>query len=283
MQEQNSAVVRSVVVWVAGLLALTVAAALWVDATGGDYRTLSAGSILIAYSPGLVAVIVACAMPRAGGVRLLLRQFRRWRVGAGWYAAALAGPLVLVLAATGVFVLMGGEAPDRWLVLPSLAAIPALLGPIIAGSLGEELGWRGFAQRRLQSRWGMLTAALVVGTLWSCWHLWPLLTPAGATSISAVDVLQTFVRLISTSVVYAWLYNRTNGSLPIVMVAHAGHNIAIDLMPSSVIGTDRGALIVAGLYLATAVTVVVADRPAVAQRFPAPFAPQGSRAERIGP
>ena len=67
------------------------------------------------------------------------------------------------------------------------------------------------------------------------------------------QLAQTFVRLIATSIIYAWIYNSTNGSVLLVMLAHAGHNIAIDLMPPA---NDTVGLMVAFGYLTAAVVVV---------------------------
>jgi hypothetical protein len=46
-----------------------------------------------------------------------------------------------------------------------------------------------------------------------------------------------------------------------VMLAHAGHNIAVNLLPSAILSTDAVPLLIAVLYAAVAVTLVVA-RPA---------------------
>lgn len=253
--------VRAVAVWALALAAVTVTAAIWLDASGGDYREVSPEVVVIAYAPGYLALLVA-AVTSGGGLAALLRQFARWRVGIGWYAAVLIGPVALMLAASAAVVLGGAPSPAAWMVLPGAASLPALVGPLIAGSLGEEPGWRGFAQRRLQQGGGLLLAAITVGALWSCWHLWPLLTSAGRASLTAADVGETFVRLISTSVIYAWLYHRTNGSLPIVMLAHAGHNIAIDMMAPAVADVPATGAVIAGLYLAVALGVVIVDRQA---------------------
>ena len=113
-----------------------------------------------------------------------------------------------------------------WFALPG--SIPFTIG---AGSLGEEFGWRGFAQPRLQQQVGALWAAIVIGILWSTWHLWPLSVPGGANLFLPSDVVQTYVRLIGTAVIYAWIYNSTGGSLLAVMVAHAGHNLGTSLIP----------------------------------------------------
>jgi len=65
---------------------------------------------------------------------------------------------------------------------------------------------------------------------------------------------------VSTAVIYAWLYNASRGSLPVVLVAHAGHNLAVDTMPVESIGSEAGALIMAGLYLAAATILIAATR-----------------------
>jgi len=66
----------------------------------------------------------------------------------------------------------------------------------------------------------------------------------------------TFVRLIGTSVVYAWLLNSTRGSLLIVMLAHAGHNIAAQVVPLPG-GNQQADPVTALLYVAAAVLVLL--------------------------
>jgi uncharacterized protein len=249
-----------VVVWAALVLALAAVGATWLNLTAGSYRDLSPAVLLIAYSPALLAIAVTAVADRGPGLRRLLGQFLRWRAAPGWYLLALLGPFAFALLTTAALVAAGVAAPEQWIVLPDLAGFLVLLGPLIAGSLGEELGWRGFGQARTQLRTGALVAAVAIGLLWSTWHLWIVLTPEGAAGISGADVVQTFVRLVSTAVVYAWLYNASGGRLPVVLVAHAGHNLAIDTMPAEVIGTDAGALTMAGLYLVAALAVIGATR-----------------------
>jgi membrane protease YdiL (CAAX protease family) len=220
---------------------------------------------VVAYAPAVAAIAVACFQRGPDGVRALLAYLLRWRTRPWWYAIALFGPLALALTAVAVSTVLDGTPPAAPLVLPAATTMLVMLGPLIAGSLGEELGWRGFAQARLQTRWGALLAAVVVGVLWSFWHLWPALTPVGLAELGTVDVVQTFLRMVATSIVYAWLYNASGESLPVVLVAHAGHNIAVDLMPPGVIGTDAGALTMAGLYVLAAAAVLVATRARLGQ------------------
>jgi len=71
---------------------------------------------------------------------------------------------------------------------------------------GEELGWRGYLQGQLTKRFGLLNGLVILGLLWSFWHL-PLLL-AGfnypQNRICGAFVLSPLL-LISASFFLAWL------------------------------------------------------------------------------
>lgn len=46
------------------------------------------------------------------------------------------------------------------------------------GPFPEEIGWRGFALPRMQSKFGPLNATLLLAILWAFWHLPHFLTTA---------------------------------------------------------------------------------------------------------
>lgn len=164
--------------------------------------------MLVGYTPMLAALLVAGLFPGAAGVRPLLRQVRTWRVGIGWYGIALIGPIVLFLFADVVHIVLGGEPPQRWLRFPSPfyfgpGGLVFLVGSLLAGSFGEEPGWRGFALPPLQNRYGALAASILIGLIWSTWHIWIAITPGGLSLMSLTDVVwNTYVRLIATAVIY---------------------------------------------------------------------------------
>jgi uncharacterized protein len=259
-----------VIIWAVLVFALTFAGALLLTAGGLNLdqppRAASmlplfiACIFLTAYAPTLAALLVVA---RSGGVGTLLRQVAAWRVGLGWYAFVLVGPIVLFVVADLIYAVSGGGQPAAWVVLPSNLAF---VGPLIAGSLGEELGWRGFAQPRLQSRYSALWASIIIGIIWGTWHLWPAMLPGGLADLTVSDLAQTYIRLISTAIIYAWIYNSTNGSLFVVMVAHAGHNFATELVPIPADGVHVVPVIVALLYLAVATAVVLIAGPRTLSR-----------------
>jgi uncharacterized protein len=230
---------------------------------------LGIGVELAAVGPSLAAILVAWRMPGAGGARSLFRQLKHWRVHPMWYFLALLLPVPILLAANVIWMVLVGKQSLVWLTAPS--ALPFTVGAALVPPLGEELGWRGFAQPRLQNRVGALWAAVIVGVLWSTWHLWPLLVPGGAKLFVPSDVAQTYVRLISTAVIYAWIYNSTGGSLPVVIVAHAAHNIVSGLIPgASIDPTHLGPLLGSFCYAAAAIVVVLATNRRTLTRGPQP-------------
>jgi len=218
------------------------------------------GIELTAYAPTVAALLAVWLVPGGGGVRNLLRPVLRWRVGFGWYVLALAGPTVLFLVGDLLRLVLGLPLPPAWFTFPEFASFGFLVGALIAGSFGEEVGWRGLGQPRLQLRYGALSAAVIVGILWSAWHLWPVLAPGGLNGTNTSDLILTLVRLSATAIVYAWLYNSTGGSLLIVMLAHAGHNIAVRLVPLDAT-VQHGYPVVTLLYVLAAMTVVALAGP----------------------
>jgi len=48
--------------------------------------------------------------------------------------------------------------------------ITSLFGLII-GSIGEEIGWRGFLQPLLEGKFSKFVSSLIVGLIWGVWHI----------------------------------------------------------------------------------------------------------------
>jgi membrane protease YdiL (CAAX protease family) len=185
--------------------------------------------IIGGWGPAFAALAVTAWESGRAGVKELLQQFRRWRVHPLWYLTALLGPALLGLIALIATAATGGTTPAHWFRHPS----PRLLG-LAVGPWGEELGWRGYAQPKLQRGIGAFWASLIVGTIWSFWHYWPVLTPAGGhlSEFLSSSFATWLAYEIANSVMMAWLYNSTGGSLPIAWAAHAGLSLGQSLVDS---------------------------------------------------
>ena len=179
--------------------------------------------ILGTFGPSLAAVGIVARDRGIAGVRSLFSQALRWRVGIGWYLAAAVLPAFIRIAVLWVHILKGGTVPDfsdtaRWLALPSTFVFVLVLG----GPIGEEFGWRGFAQPQLQRTIGTLTAALTIGLVSGLWHAPLFLIPT--TAQNHLPFTLFLIRTLSLSIISAWLYNGSRRSMLILLLFHASLN-----------------------------------------------------------
>jgi uncharacterized protein len=170
-----------------------------------------------ATGPLLAALIVIPITQGWGGLRDLGSRLIRWRVGWIWYVVAIGVPLAIHLISVGLNLALGAPAPSLDQFSPWYAVIAVfavrLVNPL-DGPMGEEPGWRGFALPRLQAGRSPLLATLILALVVTVWHV-PLLLPQfGA---SPIDLLTTF----AVTIWYAWLFNRTGGSVLMTLIAHS--------------------------------------------------------------
>lgn len=178
--------------------------------------------------PGLAVVPYAWTPMVSAGVTIWLcgesledwlGQLRNLRVGAHWYLVGIGILTIGTEFENIVAVLLGSDvtAPAAPLMMYVLKFAVTLF---IAGAL-EELGWRGFLQPRLQQQFSALHASIGIGTVWGLWHVPMILAGAGDFTV----FWEYMLNIIVISVILGWLYNNTKGALPVVMIAHASHNM----------------------------------------------------------
>lgn len=182
------------------------------------------------FGPPVSAAIVTWL--RGDDVREWARQITKWRVGWKWWLIALGLPLVAAaLISIGIFTVRGPVDFGRALPSPLLFVGMFLFTLVLSGGLNEEPGWRGFAQARLNERYGAFSASLVIGVVWAGWHLPYFLAPVTPHSnFPLVNQVGWVGGILTLSVILAWAYNST-GSVLIVMVLHAMANTADILIP----------------------------------------------------
>lgn len=188
-------------------------------------------NVIATAGPSLAALILAVAIGR-GELRRLFDGFSIERASAKWVAVAVLLPLAMIALAIAVSVGVFGAA------IPMLNAglIGVLLGEflrvlLIGGPLEEELGWRGFALPRLQTRLTAFTTSVLLGAIWGIWHI-PLYFVLGtgqqetSSSVGPGFAIGAFVVwTIGLSILFTWLFNQTHGSLIVVMLFHAAVNL----------------------------------------------------------
>jgi len=203
--------------------------------------------------PSTIAIVLVAILHGNRGVRSLLGRLVKWRVGFRWYAVVLILPLLAPLG-LGVSILLGGRAPT--VDSSVIAVLVGFVFSIFPGSaLGEELGWRGFALPHLQDGHSALAAALIVGPLWGCYHLPLWLT--GNESHPIILFPAFVLSAIALSVLLAWIYNSTAGSLLLVVLFHATANLPVTFLIAP-LGIDmiQPFLIFTALLIVAAAAVV---------------------------
>jgi membrane protease YdiL (CAAX protease family) len=197
-----------------------------------------------AAGPTVSAFLVLALTSGKPGVLRLVRSMVHWRVGVPWYLVPLLGVPALMLSS--YLVVPGGladfRAPD-WSFLPFYLGEFAFTLFLAGGPLLEEGGWRGFALPRMQRRHGPVLGTVILGALWSLWHLPFFVGPLSATGPDAtfVSVSVAFVEfsigLIGFSVVVTWVLNNCGGSALMAILLHLAFDAAgaafIVLFPSA--------------------------------------------------
>ena len=100
---------------------------------------------------------------------------------------------------------------------------------VIGGALGEEFGWRGFAQLKMEKITSHFNVSLLIGVIWSIWHL-PLFFMDGTVQ-SNIPIWQFMLQNTLMAFFYTWLYHKTRGNLWLIIYLHAIANTASALFP----------------------------------------------------
>ncbi len=177
--------------------------------------------------PTLSAFIMTAVTEGKAGVDRLLRRYVFWRVGLPWYLLVLVGiPALLLLS---ILVLPGGIAIVRHLVL--IYPVAYIVALFLGGPFFEEPGWRGFALPHLQLRFGPLRGTLLLGMLWTFWHLPMFFIPGfngAGTGFAGISmaVVEFLIGTTAMAVIFTWVFNNTRGSLLLAILLHASLDTA---------------------------------------------------------
>jgi uncharacterized protein len=192
---------------------------------GFDPASIGLSEIFIMFlfmlaGPSLAGVGLTAVLEGRSGLKALLSRLKEWRFGWRWGAVAVLTVPVLSLAT--LLLLSALVSP---VYRPEITPDKLLFG-LIAGSLAgffEEIGWSGFALPRLRSRYSPLASGLILGVLWSVWHI--VADYWGNTAAFDLYWLPTFILfwfmpLVAYRTLMVWVYqNRPN--LPLMQLMHA--------------------------------------------------------------
>ncbi len=182
------------------------------------------------FGPSVAAIALTCVLgDRQARHDYWDRLVSFARITPGWYAIILLfAPLYSLLAITTGLALHGAlphlDAPARYITNP-MTIIPFVLLTLIYGPLPEELGWRGYALDRLQRNHGALVSSMILGAVWSLWHL-PMFFPRSSIMSDVFPFWSTLFwvtmgpGIIATAIIMTWIYNNTQRSILGAVICH---------------------------------------------------------------
>ncbi len=101
-----------------------------------------------------------------------------------------------------------------------------MLGGILLGAFGEELGWRGYAQNLLDRNLNDFIAFLLVGVLWGLWHV-------GNFQYGPIYMLFFVSSTVGYSAIMAWLLRGTNYNVVLATLFHFAVNVGFYILQNA--------------------------------------------------
>lgn len=176
-----------------------------------------------------VALVIASANSRVPAVKAFLGSLIRLRGVWGWCILALIISPVMILVSMVANTLINDvpftlpRFPASGWTLVGLILVKFLYQFFFFNATGEETGWRGFAQPRLQACLSPLVAALILALLWEPWHFF--LWRVEGSPVNSVDFwLGQSALHIPATFWLVWFYNRSKGSILVAGIIHAAAN-----------------------------------------------------------
>lgn len=228
------------------LLCLVISWAIWIPQAitkiNNPDTPIGGGSpvnMLAVWAPALSAILLAVVINGKAGLRALLQPLKFWRVGARWYLFILLYPAVIWLVARPIDALFGHPFEHT---IPILSYFPpdqaymivAALIFTLPNTLGEELGWRGFALPGLQVKHSALMASIMLGLFWGIWHI-PLWIANG---MVGMELIRSLINITTYAFIFTWVYNNTEGSLLLAWLFHASTTITQYFLQTPLTLTD---------------------------------------------
>ena len=197
------------------------------------------------FGPG-VAALVMLKLFKKDPVKMTVtvRGIQPWK-----YLVALVIPLAVPVILFLVY--------NRFVSPISIPAIDGttflvMLGGILLGAFGEELGWRGYAQNLLARERNSVVAFLVVGVLWGVWHV-------GNFQNGPVFMLFFVFSTIGYSAVMGWLVQGANSNVILPTLFHFSVNVGFFILQEA--ATDVGIAALNGVvWLGAAVLVALRSK-----------------------
>jgi uncharacterized protein len=158
--------------------------------------------------PSLTGILLTRIVDGRKGVRSLFSRMFQWRLPLKWYTVFFVPPALVLTVLFGLKTIVSPSYAPNFFLMGILFGVPA-------GYL-EEIGWMGYAFPKMRLQSNALAASILLGLLWSIWHL-PVIDYLGTATPHGAYWLPFFLAFTSvmtaTRVLICWTYSNTKSLL----------------------------------------------------------------------
>ena len=182
-------------------------------------------------APTFSAFLVILWLRGKQGLLAYMARYLDFSIPLRWYALIFGGIVGFGFLLRIIEESIGVEVPVlsfSWFSFIPYALYWILFDP---GPLSEEGGWRGFALPLLQRHFSPFWSAIILGTVWTIYHL-PAFYISTLNQSSFASTFPLF--LISTvmlTMFMTYAYNATRGNIPLMILIHWAYNLTGVLVP----------------------------------------------------
>lgn len=176
--------------------------------------------------PAIASLIIILMLYKNKGIKIITEKLKFWSKPR-WVNLAIFSPFILFIISIGTALTIFKTTINFTDFLQSKEILGfswlfTILLPSLSYGIFEEIGWRGYALPRLQTRYPAIIAALILGFFWALWHLPAFIYHP---NFPFEQLPFYIIGICCGSIWLTWIYNTTEGSLLAVMIWHVTWDI----------------------------------------------------------
>jgi membrane protease YdiL (CAAX protease family) len=157
-----------------------------------------------------------------------------------------------IIVSVFLFISYSKFAKPLVLSLPNTSYLIMMLGGMLVGAFGEEVGWRGYLQNLLDKRINGFISFLIVGILWGFWHV-------GNYQNGLLYVLFFVLSTIGFSATISWLLQGTEHNVILASSFHFAINACFYILKDAI--SDLRLIVINGIiWILIAVVIVICNK-----------------------